>query len=162
MKKKKWVLIAVSLILCSVACILILSPKEPTEKDILEGRIPNFDCVVLEYTPGRNTGRNTILVQPIESCEFGYHKDLTSFTKPIRIYEDEVRDNNAFDIVRYHLKNKTLDHYIFMVAYKDDDSFAETENEIILHNVYRFLQSHRISEYYQEQCNVCGKGCKAE
>ena len=161
MKRKKWaVFLAVLIINCAVL-VWLLIPKNNLDKDIAEGRVPNFDCIVLEYIPGGNTGSNTVLVQPIESCEYGWHKDLSYFTKPIRIIEDESRYRNALGDVRYHLKNKTLDNNTFSVSYEGIDSFEEIEDEIVLHHIYHFSQGQRIDAYHGENCAVCGKACKA-
>ena len=161
MKRKKWaVFLAVLIINCAVL-VWLLIPKNNLDKDIAEGRVPNFDCIVLEYIPGGNTGSNIVLVQPIESCEYGWHKDLSYFTKPIRIIEDESRYRNAFSVVRDHLKNKILQNHLFCVLYPNDNAFEETENEFILHNIYHFTEGGRIWEYNEQQCTVCGKACKA-
>lgn len=160
MNRSKWLI----LIIAGIVCLFIISgrffPHELTYQEIMEGRTPMFECVVTDDTSFNEAGDYSILVQPVETCEFGNKKDLSSLQKPIRIFEKDIQ-YDKLDVIRSYLKQGNLEEYVFTVHYKDDASFEETENEMILRNVYALTDSGRKTDFDKEQCANCQKGCKA-
>ena len=158
---KKWIVFVIACIIAAAVFAIRFFPHEPSYREIMEGRTPMFECVVTDDTSFNEAGNYSILVQPVETCEFGNKKDLSSLQKPIRIFEKDIQ-YDKLEVIRSHLKQGNLEEYVFTVHYKDDASFEEKEDEMILRNIYALTESGRKTDFDKEQCVNCQKGCKAE